>query len=194
MDHDTVLLRAIAERRGVELGGGALDAKAKALAAALLDPDSVAETLEWLNRRGARSIRGLAVQRGADARTSFCAAFWRDQAVWSGELGAPGALACAGKSGRGALVPGPSCAGFCRTRGHCGRVCVYSLRFVVSCFPPSTPGSEAFVVAGRGKTLPGKGRRSGADRRSLYLVVDGASGRASRCRRRDGFLGDARVC
>ena len=48
-DYDTVLLRAISERRGVELGTAHQPEMATEIAAALLVPESVAEALQWLS-------------------------------------------------------------------------------------------------------------------------------------------------
>ena len=48
-DYDTVLLRAIAERRGVELRTAHQPEMAAEIAAALLAPESVAEALQWLS-------------------------------------------------------------------------------------------------------------------------------------------------
>jgi hypothetical protein len=47
-DYDTVLLRAIAERRGVELGSSHQPEMAQQMAGALLQPASIAEALDWL--------------------------------------------------------------------------------------------------------------------------------------------------
>ncbi len=48
-DYDTVLLRAIAERRGVEPGTAHQPEMAAEIAAAILTPESVAEALAWLS-------------------------------------------------------------------------------------------------------------------------------------------------
>jgi hypothetical protein len=64
LDHDSTLLRAIAERRGVELGSGSFDEKVEMLAAALLNPDSITETLEWLSDEEREAIDALLLNGG----------------------------------------------------------------------------------------------------------------------------------
>ncbi|MBN1640453.1 MAG: helicase-associated domain-containing protein [Anaerolineae bacterium] len=63
-DHDTVMLRAIAERRGVEPGTSHQPDLAAQIAEALLDPASVAEALDWLSEREREAIDALLVHGG----------------------------------------------------------------------------------------------------------------------------------
>jgi hypothetical protein len=64
LDYDATLLRAIAERRGVELTTGDHDERVQEMAAALLAPDSVAEALAWLNEQERWAVDALLANGG----------------------------------------------------------------------------------------------------------------------------------
>ena len=66
-DYDTVLLRAIAERRGVELGSSHQPEMAQQMAGALLQPASIAEALDWLTVDERRVLDTLLANGGRGA-------------------------------------------------------------------------------------------------------------------------------
>ena len=74
-DYDTTLLRAIAERRGIELETGVQRDMAKELATALMSPDSLAETLAWLDERERRALDTLLVGGGRERLLRFTQQF-----------------------------------------------------------------------------------------------------------------------
>ena len=59
LNYDVTLLRAIAERRGVELSTDPEHNRAQELAGALLKPESVDETLAWLSAEERGLSEGL---------------------------------------------------------------------------------------------------------------------------------------
>ena len=63
-DYDTVLLRAIAERRGVEPGTAHQPEMAAEIAAAILAPESVAEALAWLSEPEREALDALMASGG----------------------------------------------------------------------------------------------------------------------------------
>jgi hypothetical protein len=64
LDYDATLLRAIAERRGVELTTSDPDERLQEMVAALLAPDSVAEALAWLSVEESRALDVLLAHDG----------------------------------------------------------------------------------------------------------------------------------
>lgn len=64
VDYDVVLLRAIAERRGVELGTSHRPEMVQELAAALLEPASVDEAVVWLTEVERRALDALVINGG----------------------------------------------------------------------------------------------------------------------------------
>ncbi len=64
LDYDTTLLRAIAERRGVELTSDRPPEMVRQLSAALCDPTSLTETLTWLTDQERLALSTLLSNRG----------------------------------------------------------------------------------------------------------------------------------
>ena len=64
LDYDTVMLRAIAERRGIDLATSHQPEMAAQVAAALLDADSLSETLDWLTTGERQALDALVVHGG----------------------------------------------------------------------------------------------------------------------------------
>jgi hypothetical protein len=64
IDYDMALLRAIAERRGVELVSNRQREAAEQLASALLDPASVAEAVDWLSTTEREALDALLAAGG----------------------------------------------------------------------------------------------------------------------------------
>ncbi|MBN1584146.1 MAG: helicase-associated domain-containing protein [Anaerolineae bacterium] len=63
-EYDNTLLRAIAEKRGVELATFQHDEMANEMAVALLDPTSIAETLTWLTEQERTALDTLLTNGG----------------------------------------------------------------------------------------------------------------------------------
>jgi hypothetical protein len=63
-DYDTVMLRAIAERRGVELETSHQPEMAQQVAEALLQPESISEALEWLTDEERQALDTLIAHGG----------------------------------------------------------------------------------------------------------------------------------
>lgn len=63
-DHDTTMLRAIAERRGAELTTSRQPEMAEELARVLLQPESIREALEWLTGEERQALDTLMLQGG----------------------------------------------------------------------------------------------------------------------------------
>jgi hypothetical protein len=64
VDYDTALLRAIAERRGVELTTSHQPEMAQQIADALLEPEFISEALEWLTPEERRALDTLLASGG----------------------------------------------------------------------------------------------------------------------------------
>lgn len=90
-DYDTTLLRAIAERRGIELSTHRQPEMVAELADALLDPASVNEALAWLTDEERRALDSLAASEGRMRAHRFAARFGEIRRFGPGSLarGAP---------------------------------------------------------------------------------------------------------
>jgi hypothetical protein len=145
MDQDTVLLRAIAERRGVDLGGGALDVKVEALAAALLDPDSVAETLEWLSDEEREAFEALLSNGGRMRAHRFALRFGEIRRFGPGSLARQAPWRAPANPAEGLWYQGLIARAFAEREGTAVEY-VFVPSDLLSLLPSSTPVSEAFVV------------------------------------------------
>ena len=63
-DYDTVMLRAIAERRGIEFSTSHQPEMAAKIAEALLQPGSVSEAMDWLSERERQALDALVANGG----------------------------------------------------------------------------------------------------------------------------------
>ena len=86
IDYDMALLRAIAERRGVELTSNRQREAAAQLASALLDPASVAEAVDWLTPAEREALDALLTSGGRMQAPLFARRFGEIRAFGPGRL------------------------------------------------------------------------------------------------------------
>ncbi|MCR4405815.1 MAG: helicase-associated domain-containing protein [Anaerolineae bacterium] len=86
IDYDMALLRAIAQRRGVELSSNRQRETAAQLAAALLDPESVAEAVAWLSPAEREALDALLMAGGRMQAALFTRRFGEIRAFGPGRL------------------------------------------------------------------------------------------------------------
>ncbi len=86
VDHDMALLRAIAERRGVELTSNRQGEAAKQLASALLEPASVAEAVDWLSPAEREALDALLIAGGRMQAPLFARRFGEIRTFGPGRL------------------------------------------------------------------------------------------------------------
>jgi len=86
IDYDMALLRAIAERRGVELSSNRQREAAAQLASALLAPESVAEAVEWLSPAEREALDALLTSAGRMQASLFARRFGGIRAFGPGRL------------------------------------------------------------------------------------------------------------
>lgn len=86
IDYDMALLRAIAQRRGVELSSNRRREAAAQLAVALLDPESVAEAVAWLSPTEREALDALLIAGGRMQAALFTRRFGEIRAFGPGRL------------------------------------------------------------------------------------------------------------
>ena len=144
-DYDTGLLRAIAERRGVELGSGDLSDKVEALAAALLEPDSVSETLEWLNDAEREAFETLLAHGGQMPAHRFTLRFGQIRRFGPGSLTRQAPWRTPANPAEGLWYQGLIARAFAEQEGTAVEF-VFIPSDLVSWLPTSTPDVQALVV------------------------------------------------
>ncbi|MBC7249148.1 MAG: helicase-associated domain-containing protein [Anaerolineae bacterium] len=86
IDYDMALLRAIAQRRGVELSSNRRREAAAQLAAALLEPESVAEAVAWLSPAEREALDALLIAGGRMQAALFSRRFGEIRTFGPGRL------------------------------------------------------------------------------------------------------------
>ena len=178
LNYDITLLRAIAERRGVELSTDPEQDRVQELADALLDPESVRETLAWLSPEEQQALEALVEQGGRMRAHRFALRFGEirrfgpgslaREAPWRAPASAAEGLWYCGLIGRAFAEDADTVVEF-----------VYIPSDVRPLLPALCDRSDApFPCPRRQNPHTTADGRSGADRRSVHHVDLGAGAAA----------------